>query len=471
MAKGKDIESLDVLRIPPQAIELEEAVIGAMLVDKDVLVDLEGLVNPEYFYMEKHRVIAYAIQQLSAEGKPVDLLTVNERLQTNKHLDIVGGTHELAAFGTKVASTVHAEYHARIVQQKYLQRELIRAGHQIASESSDEGADVFELMDKAQQQLDKVTDSVGANGEESLAQIAGNVLMDVERITNNDGAIIGVPTGLEALDRSTGGWQNTDLITIAARPGMGKTAFALMSTLAAARAGVPVAFFSLEMGSEQLFKRLVALSSERVHSNMLFKTGARDANGPNSFYMKNIRDGVQQIAALPLHIVSNSVKLSEIVQRARRMHKRHGIGLVVIDYMQLVEVAGSNNNNSNREQEVSAISRTLKQLAKSLNVPVIALSQLSRKVEDRGGTKKPKLHDIRESGAIEQDSDIVAFLYRAEYYGFEKLDDGHTESKGVGEVEIAKHRNGALGTIICDYDANHVRWSDRYIHNEINSHY
>ena len=304
-----------------------------------------------------------------------------------------------------------------------------------------------------------------ANGTEtSLATVLAEVEKDVNRLTDSDGTLTGVPTGLTYLDHITGGWNRSDLVIIAARPGMGKTAFALKEVQAAAAAGYTAGIISLEMSNEQLVKRLISIVSPEIHSNMMFRTGMRDAHGPNSKYQQAFHEALGIISAMPIVVDDRSTKLHDIIARARKWKKQNNLGLLVIDYLQLIDAGDGLNRNSNREQEVSLITRKLKQLAKMLDIPVLALSQLSRKVEERPG-KRPKLSDLRESGAIEQDADLVAFLYRAEYYGIKECEDGMS-SEGVGEIEIAKQRNGGVGIIRCNFDSNRVLWHDREIHHE-----
>lgn len=434
--------SLEKGKLPPQAIDLEEVVLGAMMIDKKGVDEVIDILSPEAFYKEANKLVYEAIFQLFENSEPIDLLTVSSQLRKNSNLELVGGDFYLISLTQKVSSSAHIEFHARIILQKFIQRSLIKISNEIIEDAYDETTDVFSLLDKAESRLYEVTQGNIKKSSETAQSLVIQAKKKIEEISNKEG-LSGVPTGFTQLDKLTSGWQPSDLIIIAARPGMGKTALTLsMARNIAVDQNIPVAFFSLEMASVQLITRLISsetgLSSEKLRTGKLAK---------HEWEQLNVK--VKGLEKAPLFIDDTpSLSIFDLRAKARRLASQHGIRMIMIDYLQLMTAGGSQKGGGNREQEISTISRNLKALAKELNVPVIALSQLSRAVETRGGTKRPLLSDLRESGAIEQDADIVSFIYRPEYYKIEEWDDDErSPTEGQGEFIVAKHRNGGLDNI------------------------
>ena len=428
-------------KIPPQALELEEAVLGAMLIDKKGVDEVIDLIQPEAFYKAAHQTIFEAIFQLFQDSQPIDLLTVSSELRKKGKLESVGGEFYLVQLSQRVASSAHIEFHARIILQKFIQRSLIKISNEIIESAYKESTDVFDLLDEAESKLYDVTQGNIKKSSESAQNLVLEAKKKIEEISKRDG-LSGVSTGFEKLDKLTSGWQPSDLIIIAARPGMGKTALTLsMARNIAVTKQIPVVFFSLEMSSIQLITRLI--SSETGLSSEKLRTGKL---ADHEWQQLNVK--VTDLEKAPLFIDDTpSLSIFDLRAKARRLASQHGIKLIVVDYLQLM-TAGTSNKTGNREQEISTISRNLKALAKELDIPVIALSQLSRAVETRGGTKRPMLSDLRESGAIEQDADIVSFIYRPEYYNIDEWDDDErSPSQGQAEFIVAKHRNGGLDNI------------------------
>ena len=453
--ENQAIVNLSDGKIPPQALDLEEAVLGAMLIDEKGVNEVIDILSPEVFYKKSHQLIFESIQRLFRESEPIDRLTVSADLKKNKNFEIVGGDFYLIGLSQKVSSSAHIEYHSRIIQQKFIQRKLITISNEIISKSYNESTDVIDLLDEAESKLYDIAQNNIKGSSETAQNLVIQAKNRIEEIGNREGSLSGISTGFEKLDRLTSGWQPSDLIIVAARPGMGKTALALsMARNVSVQKKIPVAFFSLEMSSVQLITRLI--SSETGLSSDKLRTGKL---ADHEWQQLNIK--VSDLESAPLYIDdSAALTIFELRAKARRLASAHDIKLIVIDYLQLMNL-GSSNKAGNREQEISTISRNLKALAKELNIPVIALSQLSRAVETRGGTKRPILSDLRESGAIEQDADIVSFLYRPEYYGITEWDDDmKTPSEGQGEFIVAKHRNGALDSIKLKFVANLGKFED-----------
>ena len=428
-------------KIPPQALDLEEAVLGAMLIDKKGVDEVIDILQPDAFYKTAHQYIFNAIYQLFHDSQPIDLLTVSSALRKDGKLEIVGGEFYLVQLSQRVASSAHIEFHARIILQKFIQRSLIRISNEIIETAYKDSTDVFDLLDEAESKLYDVTQGNIKRSSQSAQNLVIEAKTRIEEISKREG-LSGVSTGFQKLDKLTSGWQPSDLIVIAARPGMGKTALTLsMARDIAVTKEIPVAFFSLEMSSVQLITRLISaetgLSSEKLRTGKL---------ADHEWQQLNVK--VTDLEKAPLFIDDTpSLSIFDLRAKARRLASQNGIKLIIVDYLQLM-TAGSRSKIGNREQEISTISRNLKALAKELDVPVIALSQLSRAVETRGGTKRPMLSDLRESGAIEQDADIVSFIYRPEYYNIDEWDDDeHTPSEGQAELIVAKHRNGGLDNI------------------------
>ncbi|MFH7004811.1 replicative DNA helicase [Flavobacterium bizetiae] len=434
--------SLEKGKLPPQVLDLEEAVLGAMMIDKKGVDDVIDILQGDAFYKEAHKYIFEAIVELFTETQPIDLLTVSTQLKKNGKLELAGGDFYLIQLTQKIASSAHIEFHSRIILQKFIQRSLIRISTEIIEASYDETADVFDLLDQAESKLYEVTQGNIKRSSETAQSLVLQAKKKIEEIAKQEG-LSGVETGFHNLDKLTSGWQPSDLIIIAARPAMGKTAFVLsMARNIAIQYGHGVALFSLEMASVQLITRLI--SSETGLSSEKLRTGKLE---PHEWEMLSTK--VKNLEKAPLFIDDTpSLSIFDLRAKCRRLVSQHGIKIIIIDYLQLMTAGGNSKGGGNREQEISTISRNLKALAKELNVPVIALSQLSRAVETRGSSKRPLLSDLRESGAIEQDADIVSFLYRPEYYKIEEWDDDEASpTTGQAEIMIAKHRNGGIENI------------------------
>lgn len=442
------IISLERGKIPPQAVDLEEVVLGAMMIDKKGVDEVIDILHPNVFYKDAHRFVYEAIFKLFESSQPVDLLTVSSQLKKDGHLEAIGGDFYLIKLTQKVASSAHIEFHARIILQKYIQRSLIKISNEVIEDAYNESTDVFDLLDNAEAKLYEVTQGNLKRSAETSQNLVIQAKKRIEEISNKEG-MSGIATGFTKLDHLTSGWQPSDLIIVAARPGMGKTALTLsMARNIAVDFNKAVAFFSCEMSSVQLITRLISsetgLSSEKLRTGKLEK---------HEWEQLNVK--VKALEKAPLFIDDTpSLSIFDLRAKARRLKSQHDIQIIIIDYLQLM-TAGGSQKGGNREQEISTISRNLKALAKELNVPVIALSQLSRAVETRGGSKRPLLSDLRESGAIEQDADIVSFIYRPEYYKIEEWDDEErTPTQGQGELIIAKHRNGGLDSIKLKFIGN-----------------
>jgi replicative DNA helicase len=436
------IINLEKGKLPPQVLDLEEAVLGAMMIDKKGVDEVIDILQSDAFYKDAHKYIFEAIVQLFTETQPIDLLTVSAQLKKNGKLDIAGGDFYLIQLTQKISSSAHIEFHSRIILQKFIQRSLIRISSEIIEDSYDETTDVFDLLDRAESKLYEVTQGNIKRSSETAQSLVLQAKKRIEEIAGQEG-LSGVATGFEKLDKITSGWQPSDLIIIAARPAMGKTAFVLsMARNMAIDFGMPVALFSLEMASVQLITRLI--SSETGLSSEKLRTGKLEKHEWEQLSTK-----VKNLEKAPLYIDDTpSLSIFDLRAKARRLVSQHGIRIIIVDYLQLMTAGGNGKGGGNREQEISTISRNLKALAKELNVPVIALSQLSRAVETRGSSKRPLLSDLRESGAIEQDADIVSFLYRPEYYKIDEWDDDEASpTAGQAEIMIAKHRNGSIENV------------------------
>jgi replicative DNA helicase len=442
-------------KVQPQAVPLEEAVLGALMLDKDALPIVLDILRPESFYTDAHQHIYRAILRLFEKSHPVDLLTVTEELKKSGDLESIGNGYYLVELTNRVASSANIEFHARIVAQKHIQRELIKVSTQIIRDAYEDTTDVFTLLDDAEKGLFNVTQNNLSRQYESMGELASKTLKILEELKNKKDGLTGVPTGFTNLDRITSGWQPSDLIIVAARPGMGKTSFTLaLARNAAVDFQKPVALFSLEMASTQLVQRLISMESEISASKL--RSGKLE-----EYEWQQLHTTIERMSEVPIFIDDTpGINIFELRAKCRRLKMQHDIQMVIIDYLQLMSggMEGSRNG-GNREQEISSISRALKGLAKELNVPIIALSQLSRAVEVRGGSKRPQLSDLRESGAIEQDADIVTFIYRPEYYQI--LEDETGQSlKGIAEIIIAKHRNGALDTVRLRFTDQFAKFSD-----------
>lgn len=428
-------------KIPPQARDLEEAVLGAMMLDKNAVSTVIDILKPESFYVDAHRSIYKSIMRLFEKSQPIDILTVTDELRNMGELEAAGGPYFVTELTNRIGSSANVEHHARIVSQKHIQRELIRISDQVIKDAYEDTTDVFELLDKAEQGLFSITDQNLRRNYASMSNLITAAIKQIEDLKDKEDGLTGIPSGFVDLDRVTSGWQKSDLVIIAARPGMGKTAFTLsMARNAAVDFHKPVAVFSLEMSNLQLVNRLISSETE-LPSEKLRKGSLQP------FEWTQLTTKVTNLSEAPIFIDDTpGLNIFELRAKCRRLKMQHDVQLIVIDYLQLMSGSSADNKGGNREQEISNISRALKSIAKELDVPVIALSQLSRAVETRGGTKRPQLSDLRESGAIEQDADMVIFIYRPEYYDIREDAEGNSLD-GMAELIIAKHRNGALKNV------------------------
>jgi len=456
-SKSSLLEStLEAGKLPPQAPDLEQAVLGAMMLERNAVNEAIDILQPESFYVDAHRRIFDAILGLFRNDQPIDILTVTEELRKRGELDMVGGPFYISQLTNKVASSANVQYHARIISQKHILRELIRISAETMRDSYDETTDVFDLLDRTEQELYGITSGNLKRNYESMSDLIQGAIEQIESAKNKTSGVSGVPTGFVNLDKITAGWQRSDMIIVAARPGMGKTAFVLsMARNIAVEQKRAVAVFSLEMSSTQLVTRLIAsesgISSEKLRKGQL-----------NESEFNILHQHISKLDRAPIFIDDTpALNIFELRAKCRRLKSQHNVELIIIDYLQLM-TTGGDSKGGNREQEISSISRSIKSIAKELDVPIIALSQLSRAVETRGGDKRPQLSDLRESGAIEQDADLVCFLYRPEYYKI--YEDTYGSTMGMGEVIIAKHRNGALDTVLLRFIAELAKFADLDTH-------
>jgi len=449
---GLDKLNLEYGRIPPQAVDLEEAVLGAIMIERDAVIAVLDILRPESFYKEVHQKIYRTIVDISMNEEPIDILTVTEELKKRGELDEVGGPAYITKLTGRVASAAHLEFHARIVAQKYIQRELIRVSSEIQTKAYDESQDVDELLDFSEQQLFDIAEGNIKKETAKINTLIKEAIHQIEEASKREDSLSGVPSGYTKLDRMTSGWQKSDLVIIAARPSMGKTAFVLsMTRNIAVEHHRPVAFFSLEMSSIQLVNRLIVaetqLPSDRIRNGRLER-----------WEWEQLDYKIKSLVEAPIYIDDTpAISVFELRAKCRRLKNLYNVELIIIDYLQLM--SGPPEVRGNREQEVSTISRTLKGIAKELDVPIIALSQLNRSVELRSGSKRPQLSDLRESGAIEQDADLVLFIHRPEKYGMDQDDEGNS-LKGLAEIIVAKHRNGAIGDVVLRFQDEFAKFSD-----------
>lgn len=440
-------------KVPPQAIDLEEAVLGALMLEKDALTSVIDILHPDSFYKDAHRLIFQAIRRLFERSEPIDILTVTNELKRSGELDLVGGPFVITQLTNRVASAANIEYHSRIILQKHIQRELIRISSETIKDAFEDTSDVFQLLDRAEKNLFDIAQGNIRRNFQDMSTMVSEAYKQIEAARLHGTGVTGVESGFTALDRITSGWQRSDLIIVAARPGMGKTAFVLsLARNAAISFNRPVAVFSLEMSSVQLVQRLI--SSETGIASEKLRKGTLD----NPEWQKLV-SMTGKLSEAPIYIDDTpALSVFDLRSKCRRLKAMHNIDLIIVDYLQLMR-AEVDTKSGNREQEISMISRSLKAIAKELNVPIIALSQLSRMVENRGGSKRPQLSDLRESGAIEQDADMVTFIYRPEYYGMD-FDEENNPTKGVAELIIAKHRNGALDTVKLKFINHLAKFTD-----------
>ncbi len=444
-------------RVPPQATDVEKSVLGAMLIEREAIPQAIEVLPANAFYSNKHQKIYEAILSLFERGNPVDLVTLTEELKRRDQLEDVGGSYYLTELTTQVASAANVEYHARIIAEKSLLRKMIETMTTIVGKAYDSSADAFELLDEAESQIFQISDSQLRKAAAPMNEVVKDTFEHLETIHGQDGGITGVPSGFPKLDDLTSGWQPSDLIIIAARPSMGKTAFSLACAQNAAthpERSTGVAVFSLEMGAQQLAQRMLT-SEARVDAHKA-RTGQM-----NDEDWQHLARAAGKLSEADIFIDDTpGLSVLELRAKTRRLKAEHDIGLVVVDYLQLMQASGANlRSGANREQEIAHISRSLKGLAKELNIPVIALSQLNRAVENRGGDKRPQLSDLRESGSIEQDADVVAFIYRAERYGI-TVDEQGNSTEGIAEIIIEKQRNGPIGAVELAFVKQYARFEN-----------
>lgn len=440
-------------RLSPRDTDVEAAVLGALMIEKDAYTVVCDILKPESFYEPSHQKVYEAIQALGASQRPIDLFTVTEQLRLNGALDEVGGPAFIVQLTSNVTSAAHVEFHSRIVAQKYLARELISFAAQIENNAFDESIDVDDLLQEAEGKLFEISQRNVKKDVTQIDPVITAALDQIQAAANRTSGLSGLQTGFHELDKVTSGWQSSDLIIIAARPAMGKTAFVLsMAKNMAVNYNIPIAVFSLEMSNLQLVNRLISnvceLPGEKIKSGQL-----------TSLEWDQLMARIKHLNGAQLYIDDTaSLSVFELRTKARRLVREHNIKMLIIDYLQLMNASGM--KFGSREQEVSMISRSLKQLAKELNIPIIALSQLSRQVENRSDNKRPQLSDLRESGAIEQDADIVCFIHRPEYYYHSDTDPSGKDIRGLAEFIIAKHRSGSVKDVNMRFRAQFARFEN-----------
>ncbi|MBR2261610.1 MAG: replicative DNA helicase [Paludibacteraceae bacterium] len=425
-------------KLPPQATELEDAVLGALMLEKDAYSEVCEILKPECFYKDANRTIYEAINDLAIKQEPIDMLTVQNRLQQLGKLEEVGGAYQIVKLTAGVSSSVHIEYHARVLAQKALARQLINFSTEIQRMAYEEKTDVDDIVQRAESELFKISNNSLKKDFVKIDPVIAEAIKRIEDAAKNTSGLSGIPSGFHKLDKMTSGWQRSDLIIIAARPAMGKTAFVLSMAKNMAEMNVPIAVFSLEMANVQLVNRLLV--------NVCEIPGEKIKNGKlESYEWEQLMQRSRSLESLPIYLDDSAgLSIMELNTKARRLVKDHNVKIIIIDYLQLMNASGM--KFGSREQEVSMISRSLKQLAKELDIPIIALSQLNRGVE-KTEDKRPGLADLRESGAIEQDADMVLFIHRPEYYKITEDKQTGESLEGIAEIIIAKHRNGAVGDV------------------------
>ena len=447
------ILNLEKGKLPPQAVELEQAILGAILIDSKGQDEAMSLLNENVFYKESHKHIFEAVTILYNENKPIDLLTVSSQLKKNSKLELSGGDFYLVELTQKISSSAHIDFHSRIILQKYIQRKCITVSSEIIEASYDEDVDVFELLEKAYGEFGAITDLVSIGKESNFKENVQNYLV----VSKNNSK--GIPSCLTLINKKLNGFQNSDLIILGGRPGSGKTAYALNEILECGLNNIPVAFFSLEMSEKQIIARMLSIISGIEVS----KINNYNLTPSETIYLKRC---VDLLSSLPITIDDTSgISPIELKIKASKLKKDKGVKMVVVDYLQLMKV--KNKKVGNREQEVSEISQSLKNLAKDIDVPVLALSQLSRSVEQRGSSKRPLLSDLRDSGSIEQDADVVIFIYRPEYYNIDEWDDDEqSPTTDQAELEVAKYRHGETGYCRVGCQLKYMRFIDLELLNQ-----
>jgi replicative DNA helicase len=445
-------------KILPQAVDLEQAVLGAVLICNTAITKVIDVLKPEMFYRESHQKVFASFERLYAAGEPIDFLTVTNDLNNQKDgvLESIGGGYFISCLSKGIAADTNIEFHARIIIQKWVLRQIIYQGQLAVNRAYNDDPDIFSVLDDIGDLLlmrDKLV--TGSKEVPAVSFIVDKEIEDYDlRVAaNQSGKVLGIPTGFQGMDKLTMGWQGGKLIILAARPAMGKSALVGGFSLTSAKVGVPVAFFSLEMPEIELVQRFLTDLGEI--DNHQYQRGMLIPQDLEKLYKARLK-----LTTLPIYIDDTpTLSITALRAKARRLKQKNNIGMIVVDYLQLMEGKPGEKKSGNREQEISGISRGLKAIAKELDVPVVALSQLSRAVETRGGDKRPQLSDLRESGAIEQDADMVIFLHRPEYYKQDQYEDGES-TKDVAEIIIAKHRGGQLGTEKVKFIANQTKFTD-----------
>ena len=452
--KGTSPIDPNFAHVQPQAVEIERVVLGALMVDSDAFSVVSELLKPETFYEPRHQKIYEAIRNMNMDERPVDIMTLNDELSKMGEIDKVGGVDYLMEISSQVASAAHVESHARILAEKYMQRQLIHFAGDIETKAYDSSVDVDELMQQAEGSLFQISQNNMKQDFTQVAPVVKNAVEILQRAASNKGGLTGIPTGYTGMDEITSGWQASDLVIFAGRPAMGKTSFALsIAKNVAVDYGVPIGFFSLEMNNVQLVNRLI--------SNVCEVSGRKILNGqldPSDWERLDKRIG--RLTDAPIYVDDTpGLSVFELRTKARRLVREKGVKIIMIDYLQLMNANGM--KFGSRQEEVSTISRSLKGLAKELDIPVLALSQLSRNVENREGLegKRPQLSDLRESGAIEQDADMVLFVHRPEYYHIYQDEKGN-DLHGMAQIIIAKHRKGSTGDVLLNFRGEFTRFQD-----------
>ena len=438
-------------KLMPQAVDIEEAFLGAIMLEKDAFIKIADIVHQDIFYKSQHQIIYNAIHNLFHRNEPIDLLSVTQELKRLSKLELVGGAYYLTQLTYKVASAAHIEYYARVLLQKYLQREIIRICTETIHNAFEDSTDVFDLIDYSTKAIFELIENVTKAREKNIKTIAFETYQELQ-IDREKKGLTGVPSGLKEIDSITNGWQKSHFVILAARPGMGKSALMLtFAKNAAIEYNIPVAIFSLEMTAQDIAKRLLSaitqISVDKINKGLL-----------EPYQYVHLQKAIEKLENVPLYIDdTSSLSLTELRAKARRLKTQYNIQLIIVDYLQLMSNRDKSIYNTNREQEISGISRGLKSLAKELNIPIIALSQVNRAVEKEKENKMPKLSDLRESGSLEQDSDMVMFIYRPEYYSRE---DTEPELKGIAFINIAKNRHGKTAELKLKFNGAYSYFSD-----------
>jgi replicative DNA helicase len=444
-------------KLPPQAKELEVAVLGALMIEREAINEVAGILKPEVFYVESHQRIYNAIRSLQSRSQPIDILTVTAELRSTGEIELVGGAFYITELTNRVASAANIEFHARIIIQQYIKRELISLSSDTINQCYEDTTDILELLTIYEARKDEFMGTVSSRKEKLNAEVLAETIQHLQTVSYSISGVTGLPSGLVELDRLTTGWQKSDLVIVAARPGMGKTSFVLScATHAGLKEHERVVFFSLEQPNVQLMQKEIA-----IHTQVPLWKFKKNKLDPEDW--SQINSFVPELnAAQIIWDDTASLSLIEFRAKCRRLHAKGKLGLIIIDYLQLMTL-GNPNFRGTRENEITKISMGLKQVAKELNVPVVALSQLSRKVEDRpGGAKRPQLSDLRESGAIEQDADMVIFIYRPEYYGIE-YDTNNNPTEGLAELIVAKNRHGETGDVCTKFNKNTTGFENLFV--------